>query len=459
LAGRPLGVPVILTGAMGGRAVPASVRGLWQRFRQAQQDMPSGLMGWSLVVGGLAGLLGGAFRLGLAAVEGERAKVLDALHRIGWMGWVVAVGAGAILVMVARYLVVRFAPEASGSGVQEIEGALEGVRPVRWRRVIPVKFGAGLVALGSGLALGREGPTIQMGGCAGQLIGETRRLPGETQHVLVAAGAGAGLAAAFNAPFAGILFVVEEMRPQFRYSIPSAQAVVLACAASDIVVRLMIGGSATIDMPSLAAPPLPAYGLFLIFGTLFGLFGVAFSRMIMSALDFLDRWPPLAVAAVVGGLTGALAFLDPALAGGGHHVLERALGGGFSLTALLLIFAARFVTTPFNYASGPPGGIFSPMLAIATLFGMAYGQVAHEILPSLVPEPTLFAVAGMGALFAATVRAPLTGIILTAEITGNFGQILPLMVTCVAATIVAHGLGEHPIYASLLRRTLKRDGG
>jgi len=416
-------------------------------------------MGWSLVVGAIAGGLGGAFRLCLGIIEKGRTSLLDTLHGIGWVGWVLAIGGGAGLVCLARFLVARFAPEAGGSGVQEIEGVLDGVRSLRWRRVIPVKFGAGLVSLGSGLALGREGPTIQMGGCAGQFVGDARRLPEDMVHALVAAGAGAGLSAAFNAPFAGILFVVEEMRPQFRYSIPAVQAVVLACAASDIVVRAMLGGSAAIPMPELAAPPLTAYWLFLIFGALFAFLGVGFSRVIVWALDLLNRWPPLPVAAVVGAVTGAVVLLDPALVGGGHLVLEQAVDGGWPLSVLFLLLAARFVATPVCYASGVPGGIFTPMLAIATLFGMAYGQVAHDLFPTLVPDATLFAVAGMGALFAATVRAPLTGIILTAEITANFDQVLPLMVTCVAATVLAHGLGEQPIYATLLQRTLERAGG
>jgi len=434
----------------------AAGRGLWRRIWRVQEDHGP-LMGWALVVGALAGLLGGTFRFCLGAIERERESVVAALRGIGWAAWPIAIAAGAVLVAAARFLVVRFAPETAGSGVQEIEGALDGVRPSRWRRVIPVKFGSGLLALGSGLALGREGPTIQMGGCAGQLVGEARRLPNDAVHVLVAAGAGAGLSAAFNAPFAGILFVVEEMRPQFRYSIPSVQAVVLACAASDLVVRAMLGGTAVIQMPALAEPPLAAYWLFLIFGALFGFLGVAFSRSVIGALDLLGRAPPLVVAGGIGALTGALALLDPGLVGGGHHVLEGAIGGGWALPTLLLIFGARFLTTPLSYASGAPGGIFSPMLALATLFGMAYGHVAHELFPGLVPDPTLFAVAGMGALFAATVRAPLTGIILTAEITANFDQILSLMVTCVAATIFAHGLGEQPIYATLLKRTLARE--
>jgi len=430
---------------------------LWQRLRLAGDNVHLRLMTWAVVVGVGAGLLGGGFRAGLTALGDGRRAAVAALGD-GWGSWLIAGGVAAALVCLAAFLVRRFAPEAGGSGVQEIEGALDGVRPVRWRRVIPVKFGAGLAALASGLAMGREGPTIQMGGCVGQLVGEKAGLSDDRRHVLVAAGAGAGLAAAFNAPFAGILFVVEEMRPQFRYSIPSVQAVVLACATADLVVRAMLGGRADIPMMELAAPPAAAYWLFLVFGTLFGFLGVAFSRILIAMLDFAARRPPLVLAAAVGAITGILALVEPAVVGQGHEVLLDAITGRWSLSLLLLVFAARFLTTPMSYATGAPGGIFTPMLALATVFGMAYGEWTHGLFPHLVPEPTLFAVAGMGALFAAVVRAPLTGIILTAEITQNFGQILPLMVTCVAATIVAHALGEQPVYTTLLGRTLKKEG-
>lgn len=181
----------------------------------------------------------------------------------------------------ALFLVRRYAPEAGGSGVQEIEGALDGRRPLRWRRVIPVKFVGGLLALGGGMVLGREGPTIQLGGNFGQMIAESWRLPTPVWRTLVASGAGAGLAAAFNAPLAGVLFVLEEMRPQFTYTFASVQAVVIACAAADVAVRTLTGQGAVIPIASFPSAPLASLWLFPIFGAVVGLLGIVFGRVLV----------------------------------------------------------------------------------------------------------------------------------------------------------------------------------
>jgi len=411
------------------------------------------LLLWTLLVGLLAGFLGASFRLLVGALESwcRQARAAES-----W-GGIAIIPITGLAIGIAIWLVRRFAPEASGSGVQEMEGALDGVRPLRWRRVLPIKFAGGLLSLGFGMVLGREGPTIQMGGNLGAMVGQLRRASADATHVLVAAGAGAGLTAAFHAPFAGILFVIEEMRPQFRYSVISVQAVVLACAAADVVVQAMIGGAYTISIARLSAPPVTTLWLFLVFGATFGLIGYAFNRTLLgmlSRLRGLGASRLLLVGGGIGLLIGALGPYLPSLIGGGHGVLEDALNGRFSLEALLLLFAGRFALTILCYGSGAPGGVFAPMLALGTLYGMAYGHLVDQWLPDVALRPELFAVAGMGALFAATVRAPLTGILLTAEVTGDFQLILPLMLTCLTATLVAHALGGEPLYTSLLRSAL-----
>jgi CIC family chloride channel protein len=173
-----------------------------------------------LALGGLTGAgvgaVGAAFRILLETLDEQRSSLFDAFSSfpvLRWLGPMLLVGAA---MLVAAELVRRFAPEAGGSGVQELEGALGGRRPVRWRRVLPVKFLGGAIALGSGAVLGREGPTVQMGGAVGAMVGDRLGLGEDDRHVLVAAGAAAGLAAAFNAPLSGILFVLEEMRRHFH---------------------------------------------------------------------------------------------------------------------------------------------------------------------------------------------------------------------------------------------------
>jgi CIC family chloride channel protein len=425
------------------------------------QESPYGslrVFAWAGLVGSGAGLVGALFRILLRGLaQSPLTAPGPGAHSV--LSLALSMGATALMASAALFLVRRFAPEAAGSGVQEIEGALDGVRPLRWQRVLPIKFLGGLLALGGGLVLGREGPTIQMGGNLGKMVADRRRLPRPVEQTLVAAGAGAGLAAAFNAPLAGVLFVVEEMRPQFKYTFTSVQAVVIACAMADIAVRVLTGQGPVISILTFSAPPLASLWLFPVFGAVFGLLGIPVSRSLVWTLDRfagLTGWGAALVGPLVGATIGFFAWLHPASVGGGDELIPSILSIPMTTGSLLLLFAARFCTGALSYGSGAPGGIFAPMLALGTLFGMAYGHSAHALFPALIHDPGVFAVAGMGALFTATVRAPITGIALAIEITANYEQILPLLLTCAAATIVAELLGNRPIYSVLLARTLAR---
>jgi CIC family chloride channel protein len=399
------------------------------------------------------------FRLVLEQLEAVYRGLIDAAGSSAVPAWAVAMVLTGTALSAAIRLVRRYAPEASGSGVHEIEGALGDERPLRWRRVIPVKFGGALLSLGGGLALGREGPSVQIGGSIGQMLGERLRLTPADCHIMVAAGAAAGLAAAFNAPLAGTLFVFEEMRPQFRYSVLSVQCVLLAAVNSDIVARFATYQTPVIHMQAFPPPPLASLWLFPIFGIACGVFGVLFNAALVSGLDLVGRLRGFALAwrgAYVGAMVGLLGWWWPAAVGGGYDVITQALHMQFSAALLLLLFVVRFGTTQLSYWSGAPGGIFAPMMALGTLFGMWFGHGAAGPFPTLVPHAGVFAVAGMAALFSATVRAPLTGVALAVEMTGNYDQILPLILTCVSATVAAAAVGGRPIYTVLLERVMTR---
>jgi chloride channel protein, CIC family len=426
------------------------------RFLASEKKF-SPILFWSLLVGALTGLVGAVFQLSIAKVEDLRGFLIGILPHDPALPLIISVLFSAVLVFVAFLLVRRIAPEASGSGVHEIEGALDDVRPIRWKNVLPVKFLGGLLSLAGGMVLGREGPTIQMGGNIGKMIADFFKVDKDDVHALIAAGAGGGLTAAFNAPLAGILFVFEEMRPEFKYNFLSVQSVIIASVASDIALRSVMGQSPDIQMRTLLTPSLTSLWLFLIFGFLFGIFGVIFNFLLVRTLDFFNNLKGSMftyTGLYVGAFIGLLVWLYPDLVGGGYTVIPRALSGSIPVTMLLLLFFARFGTTMVSYGSGAPGGIFAPMLALGTLFGMWYGNIAHSYVPDLVVRPELFAVAGMAALFCATVRAPLTGIALTIEMTGNYYMILPLILTCLTATLVAEGFGGKPVYTVLLKRTL-----
>ncbi len=420
------------------------------------------------VIAGLCGLAGGvvgaAFHL-----------TVDALLR--WPAWLVArfgsgletilmaAGIAASGLLLAFVLTRRFAPEAAGSGVQEIEGAMEGLRTVRWRRILPVKFVGGVLGLSSGLVAGREGPTIHMGASIAAAISEMLKLDRDDMRGLLAAGAAAGLAAAFNAPLAAILFIVEETRKQFRYTFRSYVGVICASAASAMGMGLVGGTAPPLRIAALEQPLwlLPA---FVLLGIGLGGLGVVFNRCLLGALDWTAatfKRVPFVPALVVGAAVGALAIVLPEAVGGGELLIPHLVARDLPLATLMLVAVLRFVGTMASYPVGVPGGIFSPMLTLATTVGLGVAMLMEGALAAggVAVPPSMgaaFAIAAMGGLFAATIRAPLVGVVLAVELTGAYALILPLIVTCVTAHVISDWLKGRPIYELLLERTLRLSG-
>lgn len=422
---------------------------------------PVALLLLAALVGILTGWVGVAFDRAVKAVLQLR---LDGIARFSdhlLLTIAAAFFTSALLGGCGYFLVRRFAPEAGGSGIPEIEGALEELRPVRWWRVLPVKFIGGMGALGSGMVLGREGPTVQIGGNIGGLCLDLFRVrDSESRHTLLATGAAAGLSAAFNAPLAGILFIIEEMRPQFRYSLISIKAVFVGVIAASIVFRICNGNEAIINIGQLRDAPTNTLWLYLLLGILFGGCGVAFNLLIFIAQDRFQQlhqgrtraW--VLWGSVLAGLCGVLGLALPQAVSGGITLIPDFSFGHYSALALFGLFALRTLVTICCFSSGAPGGIFAPMLTLGTLLGTCFGQLCMHWFPDYQLEAATFAVAGMGALFAASVRAPLTGIVLVLEMTNNYQLILPMIITCLGATLAAQFFGGKPLYSSILARTL-----
>ncbi|SDW44489.1 H(+)/Cl(-) exchange transporter ClcA [Thiocapsa roseopersicina] len=411
------------------------------------------------LVGGLAGLVGAVFHAVLDQAGEGRDALRALLETAPVPGWLVLAVLGALVLVAALWMVRRFAPEAAGSGIQEVEAILAGQRTLRWRRVLPVKFVAGALAVGSGLVLGREGPTVHMGAAIGQMASERMALDDRNRRSLIAAGAAAGLAAAFNAPLAAIVFVTEELREHFEYSFASIQSVILACCAAVVVSGWILGQGPDLPVPNLDMAPLTALPLFVILGLLIGALGVGFNRVLLGSVrSFRALRPNQAYpgAVVVGMVLGALLWVAPDTVGGGEALVESLPGAHPALLVLLGLLAVRLLTTVGSYGIGLPGGIFAPLLALGTIAGAAFSELVAIAAPSLALEPGVFAVAAMGALFAATVRAPLTGIILVIELTGAQMLALPIILTCLTATFTAEAMGGRPIYSLLLGLSERR---
>jgi chloride channel protein, CIC family len=411
------------------------------------------------LVGAFAGAVALGFRAALTGADALRNGLIVWAQRMPVWGWIFpllfsALGAGISVALTRRY-----APEASGSGIPHLEAVLHRFRKLEWKRVLPVKFFGGIIAIGSGMALGREGPTVQMGGAVGDAISGWLKVSPRERLTLISAGAGAGLAAAFNAPLSGLIFVLEEVRRDFQPIVFGA--VFVAAVIADIVARIGSGQFPVFSVPSYPMPPLTSLPIFALLGIITGLFGVLFNRALLAAIKQYARLPGrfvLPAAAITGAMVGLAGWFSPLIAGSGHTLAESVLKGDLLLAAIPLFFMVRFLLTTTSYGSGAPGGIFAPLLVLGALIGLATGQIAHNLLPDVVPIPAVFAVVGMAAYFTAIVRAPLTGIMLIVEMTGNYSQMLPLLVACFCAYAVAELMKDLPIYEALLERDLKRSG-
>jgi CIC family chloride channel protein len=277
------------------------------------------------------------------------------------------------------------------------------------------------------------------------------------RRTLIAAGAGAGLAAAFNAPLAGLVFVLEEVQRDFSSGVFTAA--LIASGVADVTTRLLIGQLPVFHVRTEFIPPLSLLPFALLLGVVAGLLGVAFNRGLLRSLalfERLARWPAWMTGGLVGLGVGAVAIVAPSAVGGGHRLVERTLAGQLSLLAVAAFFVLRFTLTMFSYGCGAPGGIFAPLLVLGSGIGLAIGELTDRLVPGAGGHPQVLAVVGMAAYFTAIVRAPLTGIVLMVEMTGNYSLVLPLLGACLAAYGIADFLGDRPVYEALLERDLLR---
>ncbi|ARG97320.1 H(+)/Cl(-) exchange transporter ClcA [Legionella micdadei] len=414
----------------------------------------------AILLGITTGIVGSFFQIGIRWLDYLIEQLLVSISTKGGEAAIFCALISMILTFIAWLMVRSISPEASGSGVQEIEGALLHERPIFWRRLLPVKFIAGVMAISAKLVLGREGPTIQMGGNLGDMFGEMLHFSQDRRDTLIMAGAAAGLATAFNAPLAGVLFVLEELRNEFNFTFTNFKTVAISCVMATITLHFIIGPQAAISMSVFALPSLKSLWLFFILGIMVGFLGILFNQMLMLSLRIIDTltlFMRVAYVLAIGAGVGFLAYYQPDLVGGGYRIIHQALTFTPSASLLVVILVIRFFTTMLCYSTGVPGGIFAPMLALGALFGTASSYLLQNLMEDITIHPGMFAVAGMGALFAAAVRAPITGIVLVVEMTQNYSLILPLMVSCLTSTTIMQLARNEPIYTQLLRRTLKRE--
>jgi CIC family chloride channel protein len=412
----------------------------------------------ALVVGVVAGLVGAVFRITLERADRLRDGLITWAHGESFAGFLFIIGLSAAAVLVAALLVRRFSTHASGSGIPHVEAVLHGQIPPAPYGLVPVKFVGGVLAIGSGLALGREGPSVQMGASIAHFVGQVFRRDWPDSRVLIAAGAGAGLATAFNAPIAGAIFVLEELIQKFEHRV--AIAALAASATAITVARTLLP-----DAPDFVVAPL-SYGapearpLFFVLGGVIGLLAIAYNNALLAtiaAAERLRKLPVEARAGLIGAAVGTLGWFAPTLIGGGDAITQRTLANIDTLQLTSIAFLVRFLLGAISYAASTPGGLFAPLLTLGAQSGLLFGAACHFAFPAVDIQPEAFAVVGMAAFFTGVVRAPLTGIVLVTEMTASVTMLLPMLGACCVAMLVPTLMRNPPIYDSLREHTLRSE--
>lgn len=359
--------------------------------------------------------------------------------------------------LIAGIFVYKFAPETSGSGIPYVKlSLLRSGRLIRIRTIF-VKFISGVLGIGTGLSLGREGPSVQLGAGAGSFVGKLFKLDGNNRDKLIASGAGAAIGATFNAPVAGTLFVLEELIHKFTPSMlfPTLVATVISAATA----RHFLGNnpSFNITLPSITLEGSMIF-VCIILGLLCGVLGVLFSKTIFFFNNLYSKikLPNYTKPAIAGFLTGLAGLSLPYILSSGNGSVEMLMKGEFPILMVVIIFAAKFIITPLCFGSGAAGGIFLPMLMLGSFLGYITGFTADFIFPEV--NLTAAASLGMAGFLASVARTPITAVVMVFEMTGGYDCILPLMLTAAIADMTAGKLNHKPIYALLVVNQYKNSG-
>jgi chloride channel protein, CIC family len=348
------------------------------------------------------------------------------------------------------YLLYRYFPNARGSGVPQTKAALFAREGRITLRTVLGKFFCTSATLASGIPLGREGPSVQVGAGIGSVLGRLLGLRTEQVKKLIPVGAAAAIAAAFNTPLAAVLFSLEEIMGDLHA--PVMGAVVLASATSWMVLRVFLGDHPLFKVPQYQLVHPAEFAVYAVLGVVGGVVSVAFTKLLLGMRARFLRLPqktfwlhPLA-----GGLlVGLMGWFVPQVLGVGYGYVGAALNGDMAFKMMLLLVVLKLFAVTTSYASGNAGGIFGPSLFIGAMLGGTVGTVAHHLFPAYTATPGAYALVGMGAVFAGIVRAPMTSVLMIFEMTQDYAVIVPLMIANLVSLFVASRLQREPIYEAL----------
>lgn len=403
-----------------------------------------------LEVGIAAGLVCVLYRYLLSFAEKFLYKVID------WTGGIPLRTALWLLVLAVLGIFVafinRWEPMAAGSGIPQINSEIKGRLNPLWVRVIAAKLVGGTTSVFAGLSLGREGPSVQLGGMAAKGVAQITKADKTTELRMISCGAGAGMSAAFNAPLAGIMFVLEEIHHSFDKNILCMG--IVSTITADYISKLFFGQNTVFNYDTVNFP-LRQYWLLILLGIILGVSGSCYTLIMLKAQDFykgikkISNYIKMPVIFILSGIVG---LYIPQILCGGHSMVEYLLKEHPTVGIMFFLLVAKFLFGAVSFASGAPGGTLYPLCILGTYLGAVFGNTAIDLLNLDADMWQEFVVIGMSGFFASTVKSPITGIVLVFELTGNMNNLLPLATVSLISYAVSNLIGSQPIYEALSSR-------
>ncbi len=343
--------------------------------------------------------------------------------------------------------------DSAGSGIPQVYAEVKGHMEANWAKVLFSKITAGVLTALGGLSLGPEGPSVQIGGMAGKGIARLFKGSKTDELRLILVGSAVGITAAFNAPLAGVIFVFEEINHGFDKTLVFIALV--SAIVSDFISKCIFGQSTILNFPVLNIP-LESYWVLIILGLVVGFLGYVYNIGMIKSSDIVNRLeiPSWLKFVLVFMVSGVVALLIPEISDGGHFMMDMLDVAIPSLGVLLILLLMKYLFSMFSFSSGAPGGIFLPILVLGAYIGAVFGSV---IVPAFGWQHGLiyrFIIISMAGFFAATVRSPITGIVLLAEMSGSTESLVAMIIVSLIAYVVPTLLGNEPIYESLYDRLL-----
>ena len=413
---------------------------------------------YGAVVGVLTGIVIVGYRVSLSLAQKYREMFYEYVRHTLFDAQTIFVLAVLILVISVflGYIVVKY-PMIKGSGIPQVKGVLIRQMDFSWARELAAKFVSGVVAVGSGMSLGREGPSVQLGAEVGTGVFKIFKRNEYDKKYLISCGASAGLAAAFGAPLAGVVFAIEELH---KFMSPLlVTCVLISSVCAEFVSKYFFGFSPSLNIQVDTTYQLKYYFLIIIFALLMTIIGKLFEEALLKGQKIYGKIKinPIFKPVVIITITVFMGIFFSEVTGGEHTLAEKVIYESYTYKTLIVLFVLKFLFTAACFSSGIPGGLFLPMIVLGALAGKIYGMFVINLIPDVTAGyGVYFIVLGMAALLTAVMKAPITSTILMLEVTGSFSHFFPLVTVCMITFLMTEVIKMKSINDILLENMLPK---